>query len=99
MNDLEDNGTLDVARDPVGSRLRGVRNVRKKSNIEKICNQTKGRKRNALLSASRVGTNVHLRMKEGVSKKMGKFLHISDNQDDIVLGMSNFAVVKTQSPS
>lgn len=42
-----------MLRDPVRSRPKGVQNVRRKSVIEKRCNQSKERKRNGLFSASK----------------------------------------------
>lgn len=95
-NDLEGKRTLHAVRDSVGSRPKGVQNIWKKSIIEKMYKQAKGRKRNALFSASKIRTYVRLSMKENVSKDMGKFLHISDNQDDMGLGIHVSGVVETQ---
>lgn len=41
-----------------------------------------------------MGINVRLSMKECVSEDIGKRLHISDNQDDTVLGILILVLLK-----
>ncbi|KAI5668677.1 hypothetical protein M9H77_18530 [Catharanthus roseus] len=50
----ENEGAFSIIKDPIGSRAIGERNVRKKSIAEIMCNQTKGRRKNALMCVSRI---------------------------------------------
>lgn len=84
MNDLKDERASFAVRDPLGSRAKREQNARKKNILKRMCDQTNGRKRNALMSASRTKTTIRLLVKESLCEAIENFLHILNNQDTLV---------------
>ncbi|KAI5648838.1 hypothetical protein M9H77_34843 [Catharanthus roseus] len=102
VDDLGNKGSS-IIKDPIRSRVKIELHVRKKSIVEIMCNQVKGKRKNALMYASSNKTAVQLSMH---NEALGKFVsapnskrHFSlvcfDNLTCLIISVSRFTVMSS----
>ncbi|KAI5654658.1 hypothetical protein M9H77_31845 [Catharanthus roseus] len=93
VDNLENEG-LSIIKDSIGSRAKGELNVRERSIVEIRCNQVKGKRKNALIFASRNNTVVQLSINNAA---LGKDVNAPSSECLFSLGISSYSDVEPSS--
>ncbi|KAI5676248.1 hypothetical protein M9H77_07198 [Catharanthus roseus] len=86
VDNLENKGGSSNTKDLFGRRAKGECNVRKKSIVEIMCNQEKGKRKSALMHASRIKMTVQLSMN---NEALWRLVNAPSSECQISLGIFN----------